>query len=159
VEANCPLRGRFGYHWTPGSLSPFWQRHGLAVVPCGSETRDVDWRVNKDPKVCTIINTRAALGQLIGHKAPAGKACEPCQKGNSPLGSFRIVFLPGSGFQWSFACACCQWSSAANNCTLRGCLHLPTVIIPLLEFYGKRGDCRLVRLLHEIPIGKSQRAF
>lgn len=60
-----------------------------------------------------------ALGQLIGHEAPAGEACVPCARGNGPFDSCRIVFMLGSGFQWSLACACCQYSGAANKCSLR----------------------------------------
>ncbi|OQE20998.1 hypothetical protein PENFLA_c015G00733 [Penicillium flavigenum] len=70
----------------------------------------------------TVTNVRAALGQLIGHEAPHGEACAPYQKGNRPFASCRIVFLVGSGFQWSLSCACCQWSSAANKCTLHSVL-------------------------------------
>lgn len=32
-----------------------------------------------------------ALGQLIGHEAPAGEACVPCARGNGPFDSCRIV--------------------------------------------------------------------
>ncbi|KAJ5700122.1 hypothetical protein N7536_003135 [Penicillium majusculum] len=79
----------------------------------------LDWRVNKPPRVSSLVNARAALGQLIGHEAPSGAACVPCSRGNGPFDSCRIVFLPSSGFQWSLACACCQYSGAANKCSLR----------------------------------------
>ena len=79
----------------------------------------VDWRATKDCTVSSVTNVRAALGQMIGHEAPLGEACASCKKGNGPFSSCRIVFLAGLGFQWSLSCACCQWSSAANKCTLR----------------------------------------
>lgn len=66
-----------------------------------------------------------ALGQLIGHEAPAGEACVPCARGNGPFDSCRIVFLLGSGFQWSLACACSQYSGAANKCSPREFLPSP----------------------------------
>ncbi|OQD64551.1 hypothetical protein PENPOL_c007G09856 [Penicillium polonicum] len=34
----------------------------------------------------SLVNVRAALGQLIGHEAPAGGACVPCARGNGTSG-------------------------------------------------------------------------
>lgn len=80
-----------------------------------------DWRPNRTPRVSSLVNIRATLGQFVGHEAPDGEACDPCRKGNGPFNSCRVVFLDGAGFQWSLACACCQYSGAANKCTLREC--------------------------------------
>ncbi|KAJ6179575.1 hypothetical protein N7519_010036 [Penicillium mononematosum] len=61
---------------------------------------DVDWRANKDPKVSTIINARAALGQLIGHKAPARRLVSLVRKEMvrlAPAKSFSSLDRVSSG--------------------------------------------------------------
>ncbi|KUM64863.1 hypothetical protein ACN42_g2206 [Penicillium freii] len=45
-----------------------------------------NWRVNKVPRISSLVNVRAALGQLIGHEAPAGAACVPCASRNGTVG-------------------------------------------------------------------------
>lgn len=108
----------------------------------------LDWRVNKPPRVSSLVNARAALGQLIGHEAPSGAACVPCSRGNGPFVSCRIVFLPSSGFQWSLACACCQYSGAANKCSL---LEFPSEPI-LVRSVANVSRC-LRRFLRYTPLG------
>ncbi|KAJ5406402.1 hypothetical protein N7465_007686 [Penicillium sp. CMV-2018d] len=81
------------------SCGPAWTRNALLKVP----------------RVSSLVNARAALGQLIGQEAPAGAAYVPYARGNSPFDSSRVVFLLDSGIQWSLACACCQYSGAANK--------------------------------------------
>lgn len=99
-----------------------------------------NWRVNKVPRISSLVNVRAALGQLIGHEAPAGHVCGPCARGNGPFDGCRVVFLLGSGFQWSLACACCQYSGAVNKCSFRESFRIHILSFVLLTCLGTSGD-------------------
>ncbi|KAJ5159337.1 uncharacterized protein N7500_008988 [Penicillium coprophilum] len=102
------------------------------------ERADVGWREGKVPKSTSVLQVRAVLGQLIGHEAPPAAMCDPCARGNGPFDSCRVAFLAGAGFQWDLACACCQYSSAANKCSFRTSgkfAHPPPWLYSLVKRY------------------------